>query len=264
MSSPEDGRSIGRSGYARGSERSMINSFAGNGSPGDSPENTSASSSKKRKLEPSCQACYLRKIKCDKKKPVCSSCVKRDIHVCEYIDRRELEPSELPPARKPSSHGIPHSRPQTPLPTSASAGSVYNITNGAYPNRYYAQPPHPPGASAPMPSLDLANMPEDQLEGLLDRVATILSKKLNINGGGGSSSKDSTGNRVYDRSRRPANSSPLVPILAAETGSPELEAWAWDALMSLPSDETIDFAVTFYCVSGRKGSSRICGQRLNE
>ncbi len=61
---------------------------------------TRSGSNKKRKTEPSCQVCYARKIKCDKQKPSCGSCVKRGTQQdCIYIDRREMDPAHLPPPR---------------------------------------------------------------------------------------------------------------------------------------------------------------------
>ncbi|CAM9022189.1 unnamed protein product [Wickerhamomyces anomalus] len=69
---------------------------------------TAAAANKRRNRVPiSCTICRRRKVKCDKKRPVCTACHRTGVaHLCHYIDppwAQPLQNSEINPPQEPES-----------------------------------------------------------------------------------------------------------------------------------------------------------------
>ena len=223
----------------------------------DSPDGERPDSpgpNKKRKVDPSCQSCYLKKIKCDRKRPICTSCIKRNLTVCEYIDRKEADRNDLPRPKKSSTYSVG----QEPVlaSTSDSSRSFYDTANGSSSARARLSGapllPEIPGSLHPA---HMTGMSAESMDGFVDRIASLVAQKMQANGTGGnlctSCNKANGGHHreglSFGRGSHKVISSLL--LASSDQDSPEREAWAWDALKSLPGDEAIEFAVKFFCVS---------------
>ncbi|KDN37214.1 hypothetical protein K437DRAFT_265140 [Tilletiaria anomala UBC 951] len=216
-----------------------------------------ANGGKRKRTMPSCTNCYNRKIKCLKEQPVCSGCIKRKTsNTCYYVDRREAGASELPPPRKASSHG--HRR-VGPNHHAASASQSFHGHDS----------PDVSGIAPSGASIDLRDMSSDQMEKIVNRIATMVADKLQSGGGGSSSASPSSsfnqGKLVQVSVPRQFGTASVAPsndglLAASQAHASQLSAYSsggsWygpvddtsvmDVLLQLPSDSVIDWAVRFY------------------
>ncbi len=69
------------------------------------PPASSIGSSRRKLGQPTvCLECYLRKVKCDRKRP-CSTCVRRGTeHLCKTFNTSELDPESKSPGPNTNTH----------------------------------------------------------------------------------------------------------------------------------------------------------------